>query len=1026
MFLNPKLVFLEFFCMFMLVGAITNYGQIRPYESKHYSFRDGLPGRLVLDVTQDKTGLIWLATEKGLARFDGYEFIEFNNFNYSFDIAGTDFQFDIRETPNKEFAIFHGQLDLTYELFDLKILKNWQPNLSEFTGSPLAIFTKNDGKTYFVLEKKETIGIYELTQNRNFQELFTISHTPNDIEKMSLFVDEKDIFWLNYSRQEIHLYAKDGKLKKQFTKADFEPEVNSLEWMFIHQDQQERLWLALKKEKGVYLYDSDTQTFKKFSLYGRCEYFSDVWEDKKGNLLFKGARHRANAYVDDLICLRPNDNQTSFAHLKHSVKAITTIYAKNFFEQVIIGAPNGLTIINQKPTPFQQLLAKKLKPGDWGRSIRGIIGDGKGNVFIGTETNQLFQYNFLKDSLFQLPLNNKYAIEDRVYFGGRTIFLDKDRQIWSLSDDSEKETFFHRYNIKSQLTKTLKVNGLTNNYIFDGNRFFYLVMYNKKGEEGRLMVYDLKKNTFSKWLDSEGNNPILGTRSRSITSIQDGIFWIGMTKGLLKIDLKNKKSALISLKKENGQLFDSQEVIAISRTKENLWLGTSNGFVLWDKTTKVIKESYEEKDGLVNNSVCGIMPDSEGNLWLSTFDGLSFFDRKQYRFYNFYESDGLSHYEFNRMAFHQDNRGQYYFGGMNGINVFNAEQLLKSKGNNPLVLTKYVKSYADIDSQTVQIANLDNLKKISLPPNNSHFEFHFAMPNFLSNEIRYSAWLENYEKEWNFLGNNPKVRYNKLPAGNYTLHIKAVDAKGNPAQNQLKIPIFVQEIFYKQAWFQLSMMTLSLLLVWGIAQYHAAQRLKVERLRTKLSSDLHDEVSGLLAGIAMQTDLMQLSIEDEKHKDKLNKIGTTSRSAMSKMGDVIWSVDARKDKFEDLLLRMQEHTAEILQPLGIDYQFEVGKFNVQKKLGLKLRQNLYLIFKESINNIAKHSNASKVIISIQNEGNLFHLNIKDNGQAKPKNTVKKTGQGLANLKMRTAEIQGKLAIYNKNGYEVQLKVRKFA
>ena len=461
-------------------------------------------------------------------------------------------------------------------------------------------------------------------------------------------------------------------------------------------------------------------------------------------------------------------------------------------------------------------------------------------------------------------------------------------------------------------------------------------------------------------------------------------------------------------------------------TSEGLWLGTSKGLILLDRTTHQLKEVYEEKDGLVNNSVCGILPDSLGNLWISTFNGLSFFDRKAQRFNNFYESDGLSHYEFNRQAFHIGEAGKFYFGGMNGVNFFDTQELLKTRVGDRLILTKYLKNYADKDSQTVQISNLENLDNIVLPANYSHFELHFAMPNFLSKEIRYSAWLKNYERDWNFLGNNPKVRYNKLPAGNYQLHIKAVDAKGNPAQNQLLIPISVKEVFYKETWFQVLMIAGLMLLVWGIGQYHNTQQLKVERLRTKLSSDLHDEVSGLLAGIAMQTDLMQLSINDEDNKSKLEKIGTTSRSAMSRMGDVIWSVDSRKDKFEDLLLRMQEHTAEVLQPLGIDYQFEIGKFNVHKKIGLKLRQNLYLIFKESINNIAKHSTASKATISIENKDNLFQLRIKDNGQAKENSASYKTGQGLSNLKMRSEEIQGNLSIYSKNGFEVVLKVRKFA
>jgi len=177
----------------------------------------------------------------------------------------------------------------------------------------------------------------------------------------------------------------------------------------------------------------------------------------------------------------------------------------------------------------------------------------------------------------------------------------------------------------------------------------------------------------------------------------------------------------------------------------------------------------------------------------------------------------------------------------------------------------------------------------------------------------------------------------------------------------------------------------------------------------------------------MQSDMVQMSVEKERAKNQLQKISDTSRSAMSRMSDVIWSIDARKDKMSDLLLRMQEHAAEILIPLGIDYQFDIDTFNTNKAIGLNLRQNLYLIFTEVINNIGKHSDADTVQIALKNEGNAFLLHVKDNGTVREtKADNKKTGQGLSNLKMRTKSINGDLTIVRDNGFEVKLKVKRFA
>jgi len=735
-------------------------------------------------------------------------------------------------------------------------------------------------------------------------------------QTITFFVDRTNSFWIGLE-DGLHLFDSQGQLVKSFGQKDFNSMGEIVKTLFLHEDQKGMLRTAIKNEKGIYEYDSATQTFRRNLLKGESDYFSQVWEDKKGNLLFKGARHETSAYIDDLICLLPNGKMKSFLYLKEITRSINDIYSQDFLEMLLIGAANGLNIINQAPSSFQSILAKKLKAGDWGKSIRGITGDKQGNIYIGTETNELFQYNSLKDSLFELPLKNIYKPQNRKYFGGRSIYLDEEDYIWSISANSETESYLHQFDLKTQQTSTIKIEGLVTNFRYDGERFFYFVIQDKIGDHARLTRFDRKTRSLKNWTDREGLNPIFGMKGRSIAGLEEDILWVGTTDGLVKIDLKNEQSKVIFLENKDKELYESQEIVAITEMQDDLWLGTTKGFVRWNKTSEIITEVYKDEDGLVSNTVCGILPDEKGNLWLSTFNGLSFFNKETSLFNNFYPEDGLTHYEFNRMAFYQDYKGKYYFGGMNGVNSFDATKVLQGNADNQLVLTRLLKNFADSDSQMVQLAGLDKLTELTLSHKVAQFEFHFTMPNYLSKEIKYSAWLENYEKDWNFLGDNPKVRYSKLPAGDYVLHIKAIDDKGNQAQNELRIPITVQEVFYKKGWFQLLLLGLLGFLLVGISQYHANQELKVERLRTKLSSDLHDEVSGLLAGIAMQTDLIQMLTKEEENKERLKKIGETSRSAMSKMGDVIWSVDARKDKFEDLLLRMREHAAFLKKPLII-------------------------------------------------------------------------------------------------------------
>lgn len=304
------------------------------------------------------------------------------------------------------------------------------------------------------------------------------------------------------------------------------------------------------------------------------------------------------------------------------------------------------------------------------------------------------------------------------------------------------------------------------------------------------------------------------------------------------------------------------------------------------------------------------------------------------------------------------------------------------------------------------------------------------MPNFSSpRRNQFKAWLEGYDKKWSLQSKSPVLRYNKLPPGKYTLHIAGTNAYGGWNEEELLLPIYVKPAFYETTWFYLSCLLLASLIIYLFFQNRLEQKLKMERIRTRLSSDLHDEVSGLLSGIAMQTDVLQMSTTNPSNKQRLQHIGEVSRKAMSKMSDVIWSIDSRKDKVDELITRMQEHADEILSPIDIAYQIKVERIELQRKLPVTLRQNLYFIYKEAINNVAKHSRADKVDVLLKNEGNHFIMQIRDNGKneqhKKDKNGSKKTGQGLDNLKMRAYRIDAQIDFAQQDkGFEVTLKRKK--
>ncbi len=215
-------------------------------------------------------------------------------------------------------------------------------------------------------------------------------------------------------------------------------------------------------------------------------------------------------------------------------------------------------------------------------------------------------------------------------------------------------------------------------------------------------------------------------------------------------------------------------------------------------------------------------------------------------------------------------------------------------------------------------------------------------------------------------------------------------------------------------------MILVLLLIGGVLyfghRYQLAQSLKIERLRTKIASDLHDEVGSSLTRISIYSDLLQNGNNENERSNYLSRISSMSREIVSTMSDIVWSIDSRSDTADALFFRMKDFATELLQPKNIQFDFKVGGIHGNVILEPILRQNIYLIFKETINNVVKHAEASYVIVEIINTPK-FKMTIRDNG--KGLNTRQnQRGNGLRNMDRRAKSIQGQIDFTNKNGTQV--------
>lgn len=205
-----------------------------------------------------------------------------------------------------------------------------------------------------------------------------------------------------------------------------------------------------------------------------------------------------------------------------------------------------------------------------------------------------------------------------------------------------------------------------------------------------------------------------------------------------------------------------------------------------------------------------------------------------------------------------------------------------------------------------------------------------------------------------------------------------------------------------------------------ILNQRAQQSTLIAHLRVKISSDLHDEVGSILSGLAMQSEIMELQATLDQ-KEKLQRITTLSRNALASMRDTVWALDARKDNWESLLDRLYEHAEETLSVKNIGFKIDLEGIEAMEEMPLALRQNLYLIAKEAITNTAKYSSGDQMTIRIEGKDEKLAVQIRDNGQVE-QNSIKTSGLGLSNMKMRAERIGGKLSINTQDGFFIDLAV----
>ncbi|MEL7124009.1 MAG: hypothetical protein AAFO07_31515, partial [Bacteroidota bacterium] len=454
----------------------------------------------------------------------------------------------------------------------------------------------------------------------------------------------------------------------------------------------------------------------------------------------------------------------------------------------------------------------------------------------------------------------------------------------------------------------------------------------------------------------------------------------------------------------------------------NLLIGTNGSGVQYFNDQDGFGKVISKAQGLPNEQIAFVLPDQDSTLWIATYWGLSNYNPSLDKSINYFTQSGFSHNEFNRFSYLKtQNSSDFYFGGMNGINKFNPQNL---KDKNSISKLHWSEISWQEKGKTKRIFQpIKDTEQLTIYPPSHSLKLKFYNKDFThpkGNNYNYRVnGLENPEQVVNIPG---EIFFQNLPKGSYTVNITGTNALAKESENELVLNLKVKPFFF-ETWYFIAALTIlfiaPFLIYW---RFKLIQKIKVERTRNSIAQNLHDELGSEVAqSYFLISQLIKKghkkNIEEER---KITKAMLLMKKIASDIRDLSWSIDEEFNSIGHMIERMEDYAADLLTNEELSFKVEWDQRFNDISTTYETRQNILLIFKEAINNIRQHSKAQQVMINLKIVDRNLHLNIyNDLGLDLKKNNS--SGMGIKNMKARAQKIKGKLeASTSSEGFAIQL------
>lgn len=483
----------------------------------------------------------------------------------------------------------------------------------------------------------------------------------------------------------------------------------------------------------------------------------------------------------------------------------------------------------------------------------------------------------------------------------------------------------------------------------------------------------------------------------AIRQASDGTIWVGSGSWVFRFRGGRFERFLPAPDHSNPAIRD----LLVDRAGR-VWVATDfEGLFRCDNTAGAhpVFRRYTSREGLSANSVQTLQEDAAGFIYAGTAVGVDRIDPRapvdSRRIRHFTAADGLPDSQLTTSF--RDSRSHLWFGFLHGLSEFDPSRLPRHAPP-PVYLMRVRVRGEEVPLPWEGTSRL----ALDLAAGRNQIEVDYAgVDPGSAGSLHYQYRLAGIDRGWSAPLNQLTVNYASLPSGTFRFEVRAVDADGQYSPQPAAIDLTVAAPVWRRWWFVTGVPVLMAFALVQIYDYRLRSLLAVERLRTRIATDLHDDIGASLTQISILSELARRSYAPQVLAD----VADIARGVAQDMSDIVWAVNPRHDRFEGLVHRMRRFAGDTLGGAEITLEFEAEKLPPDFAVPLDARRPLHLVFKEAVNNVARHSGATRTAIRLSLEHHRLKLVVEDNGRGFDPAAVH-AGEGLSSIARRLRELGG--------------------